>query len=119
MHTGRFAVFYRQTYGHSPHTTLRGRHGWCSCGVVLDWQTEPNEDAWRTHPTTGSEPMTDPESARAAREKWHRWRELAQDELDDIDPGDPSKEYERAKAAAWLQHSEREYDKVAAVYDQF
>ena len=24
MHTGRFAVFYRQTYGHSPHTTLRG-----------------------------------------------------------------------------------------------
>jgi transcriptional regulator GlxA family with amidase domain len=24
MHTGRFAVVYRQTYGHSPHTTLRG-----------------------------------------------------------------------------------------------
>lgn len=24
MHTGLFAVFYRQTYGHSPHTTLRG-----------------------------------------------------------------------------------------------
>jgi AraC-like DNA-binding protein len=24
MHTGRFAVLYRQTYGHSPHTTLRG-----------------------------------------------------------------------------------------------
>jgi hypothetical protein len=44
MHTGRFAVFYRQTYGHSPHTTLRGRHGWCSCGVVLDWQIEPSED---------------------------------------------------------------------------
>jgi transcriptional regulator GlxA family with amidase domain len=22
-HTGRFAVLYRQTYGHSPHTTLR------------------------------------------------------------------------------------------------
>ena len=63
--------------------------------------------------------MTDPDSARAAREKWHRWRELAQEELDDIDPGDPSNEYERAKAAAWLQHSEREYDKVAAVYDQF
>ncbi|MDT5175680.1 MAG: hypothetical protein QOG37_2931 [Mycobacterium sp.] len=63
--------------------------------------------------------MTDPDSARAAREKWHRWRELAQEELDDIDPGDPSKEYERAKAAAWVQHSQREYDKVAAVYDEF
>jgi AraC-like DNA-binding protein len=24
MHTGRFAVLYRQTYGQSPHTTLRG-----------------------------------------------------------------------------------------------
>lgn len=24
-HTGRFAVLYRQTYGHSPHTTLRQR----------------------------------------------------------------------------------------------
>jgi transcriptional regulator GlxA family with amidase domain len=24
MHTGRFAVFYRQTYGHFPHTTVRG-----------------------------------------------------------------------------------------------
>jgi AraC-like DNA-binding protein len=24
MHTGRFAVFYRQTYGHSPRTTLHG-----------------------------------------------------------------------------------------------
>jgi hypothetical protein len=24
MHTGRFAIFYRQTYGHSSQTTLRG-----------------------------------------------------------------------------------------------
>ena len=24
VHTGRFAVLYRQTYGQSPHTTLRG-----------------------------------------------------------------------------------------------
>ena len=24
MHTVAFAVFYRQTYDHSPHTTLRG-----------------------------------------------------------------------------------------------
>jgi hypothetical protein len=23
MHTGRFAVFYRQTYGHSPHHAAR------------------------------------------------------------------------------------------------
>ncbi|MDX1883860.1 helix-turn-helix transcriptional regulator [Mycolicibacterium sp. 120270] len=27
MHTGRFAALYRQTYGHSPHATLRGDDG--------------------------------------------------------------------------------------------
>jgi len=87
--------------------------------VVLDWQIEPNEDVME-NPSNNRERADDrPRLSTSRAGKWHRWRELAQEELDDIDPGDPSKEYERAKAAAWLQHSEREYDKVAAVYDQF
>lgn len=62
--------------------------------------------------------MADREDALAAEGKWFSWRQRALDELDDMDPKDPSTEYERVRAQAWLQHCEREYDEARAAGDK-